>query len=467
MRIRLRNMVLGLMALAVSGCGLMQTELEKAVNQTSALHNTCLNLPVTPADMRDEHRKLLSDLAEAWLGLGNPELGRGAAAGNPHNYVTVRDKLSGLRKAFSDFYANSKQETRPHLKPIHDDIEDVEARVKAIRASIKTIVAGVRNFGRTDLPIQLIKSSGSVETQAITGLFAVNTLKGLHSNQVVSEPVLPANYLYAGNFLVTMMAATEEVIVDLYGLRAAVLKLQDDIASASVALDKTVLAEAQELMNQVNNTLYFVEQLAKREIDPKKLQEIERVLKQIIWREVGFRAVDMVHRSARTIEPKLDQIDEKTWFIITLLSIVVYPSLSDQMANLIEQGVEAWADQAAIQQEAGSLLYGLAAGSCRRLSVEADTVSTDVIRADSLVRPVYVAFVSAFACMGKDGKQAANGCLKSIGKDGYSQQEFQSLASVRKIGGDFNEAIRKAAGEFNTDAAAAFRNAAQSPFLNE
>lgn len=461
----------GLSALALSGCGMLEEEVMQAVQQASVLQSTCLDLPATPEDLRAEHRQLVSEMLEAWLGISHPEAGK-----------SIRGKVKELRDAFSDAYANGDPELRKQLKPVQQDIDEIETRVKSIRTNIKTVVNGVRNFGRQDLPVQdnrnrtlTVSGQPGIQMQAV--LLSGEELRGINAawrtmGDGKAPSVTPQSYLYAANFLSAMLTATEEIQADVQALRVLAVKLKDDLEALGAKAPAALKPQIDELIKAVKNSVDFISAMLKEKLDQKKLADIEAAMQRIIWREVGFRAVDLLHRTARSVEPKLDQIDEKAWFILTLLSIVVYPSLSDQMAEEIERQFRNWSGSGS--DNAADLLYGLASGSCRRLTASADAALTDSIRADSLIRPVYTAFVTAFSCTGEQNAEAKR-CLQSIGdKPAQNQQTGQQAryysAQINASGGMGSSispaamAVKNVTANYNISATGAIKAASEPVF---
>ncbi|HWW07412.1 hypothetical protein [Collimonas sp.] len=117
------------------------------------------------------------------------------------------------------------------------------------------------------------------------------------------------------------------------------------------------------------------------------------VINQYVAAETAQLAMNALTRVARDVEDKLDQIDNKTWFVISLTEFFVGPHAAKGLSNDIKNA--AWVkDPTTVEKE---VLNALFAFSCQRLTAESTQQSLNMVRADTLLYPVYEGIIIAMA----------------------------------------------------------------------
>lgn len=141
--------------------------------------------------------------------------------------------------------------------------------------------------------------------------------------------------------------------------------------------------------------------------------------------EVTNFLMNELDRVARKAEVKLDEIDQKTWFILSWLEFLSGPDIAQALEKEFEKAIP---ESTEYKNEAGSiqlvktqnaistqtiyekykpmryLLPAAVASSCNRLSRDASLVPSDEARAEALMYPVFVAIITAYY----DAKAANN-----------------------------------------------------------
>lgn len=130
-------------------------------------------------------------------------------------------------------------------------------------------------------------------------------------------------------------------------------------------------------------------------LDEKAAKEIGELVRTFTAYEAGRLAIRALHRASRALEHKLDQIDDKTWFIITLAQLAFHSDISRNIADAVRDAAGRPGDTAG-PFGARELLTALAVASCERVLDDANTHALDVARADTLLAPLYSALICSY-----------------------------------------------------------------------
>ncbi len=415
----------------LSGC-LTTDSLKKSVTEAATLQQVCVGMAVTPEQQRAADYRNVIELVASYLQLQTrPQSG------------TWREALLDVRADVQNAYRNGDIAVRRALRPITQDLDQIEARFRTIRTAIDVATGEGRSIYRRAAAVSETDHVVVRQQNPNSQMVAFRLLPVQQAGTIVS-PGGPIERL-----ILLVFQSVEAIEPEIRHLGIDLIKLHDDIEALRHSLPREVAAELAPRLSKLKTSaealLVFWDKLAAAVAGSGSLDmpsaignAVEGFVNRTIEREAGRLSIELFHRAARSIEGRLENLSTDQWIAMAVATYLVSEAVSAVIRKTIENAFKA--ENGKWEVFSNWALVGMTQGACSRLMAANDASASDAFRADELLRPVYYGVIHAYACSLKPGGAytpvfAPDGFCGSKAQTVTLKDASELVASIDSLGG--------------------------------
>jgi hypothetical protein len=321
----------------------------------------CANPEFEQLTVEDQYKSAISDLVNFELGLDTTSAAKDRKA--------ISALLTTARQDLNAVYKSVLPSVQAAIDKVLTDIDGLEASAAALRQTVDdttktTLVKKPVSLG-SDLKVtatedafnQFVALLAAVAPQIRGGMTKIESgVNGLDANILKIEQS-------------TMTAAQAKMLKDDWdNLDAATKQMVSDVESL-------IQGKATALASDQNKKFVSA--------------QLQIILNDLVTYETARILTLELSRAARSIEYKLDQVDEKTWFLVSLLELAASDSVEKKMAAKLHN---AFLDKE-IHPFSADLSRALVIASCAQIKTDTTNAPTNAVRATALLEPFYDAII--------------------------------------------------------------------------
>jgi hypothetical protein len=360
----------------LQGCTLLSSRLEAHFEQQKAIATVCAQPEFSQVDIRAKFQTDISDLVSLEFGLPLQALTTDKAT-ILSGMADIQQHLSALVRYVSPANQASLKAALSDLKKLQDEGGQLKQQ---LNDSVKNVLS--------KHPLTL--TNASADFGAIVTAVTPEIRVGL------------ASFTTDGySWLSTYSPFFAKLPLDT-GVLQNLNEIQDEL--------NAIPKDSQNIGSAIDDVLKNVKSILRTAWEPNLSSEarsiLEDILNNLIIYETARLITNEAARGARSIEYKLDQIDEKTWFIITVLGFAVSDGVEQDAAKRLDElflnhapKVADKSDATQAAEEAKALETDVAdafiVAACTQLSGDASGVPTNSARAAALLQPFFETLVLA------------------------------------------------------------------------
>lgn len=362
----------------LAGCATFEKDIQKAAKNASTLIKHCSSNDIMSMSSVNAIRDDLEKNLLAQLGLIPIPDSTGIEV---HDIQSI---LSDIVSKFSTLKSHAKAEQQQPLKNVTDALGKLRNNAKTIKTSFTSSFATWRD----DYNKSSCGSNPQITINCYLNITGFLNKAAASAQDDISELKTDADNLFATaeNALNSFDKADANLVKD----------IRDDIEKLDLAIEGMV-ATVEEIVQGT------------RKGDSAVAKAIENVLKMEIDKYVAYEtttfAMNQLLRVARKVEVKLDEIDQKTWFILSALELTSAFISTDFESLDKENGTgKQYRSTKSLKNEV-SISNGVqvtnnnyvkaaaAAYACNRLGADSSAAPSDSSRTDVLLYPLYIQLV--------------------------------------------------------------------------
>ncbi len=344
--------------LLLAGCGSLEKQLRDNLDHEQRMAVVCADPAFSQPVQKNRYQSDLSELVKVTLGFDVPIATRMQAKTFLQSVTDVHEDLNGI-------YQFSGPGTQGKISQVRNQIQTIRTGVVAMRQSIQD------------------KVSAALAQNPVS---AANALADFESLVRVIAPEVRNDMTTIESDLITLNVALRDAIAAAASDQTLMNSPDGTKALAALPRDmESALVAEKKIMAQLRTT-----NLSLNDAEKKVLSTL---MQDLITYETARFVMLEVARGARSVEYKLDQMDDKTWFLLSVAGLAASPALADRMADAI-RNVFLDATLNPLEQEArDTLKVAFIVASCSQLGLSAENVPTNTVRAYALLRPFFEAIV--------------------------------------------------------------------------
>lgn len=390
------RMRLGLLCplISLAACSHLTDQVRDSMNLATTLTQACTQPNVRNISSPESIADNLQSRALADFGFADRPINV------PDNYRTSYSVQSALT-SIHDILAAIEEQDKPGFADATAAAEKLRADARAIKGTLQS------EFTKWKSNIKSTCGSGNNEAIACYVDFSV--------------------------YVQTATAAVHDDYVTLDGdAQDLARKLKADIAKAR-SLDQSIkdalTQDATRLTRYVAIMLVLLDDIAQhesiRECSQCKLifADVEESGKQYLAYEVANITMNQLDHIARTAESKLDEIDQKSWFILSAGDFLYSKAIADKVSATIidalpKKTMVIDVDHTANMFSGNSFVDGrylqdaITAYSCKRITADMSGSDPNAVRTETLLYPVYAGLICGFG--ERDGKGKPTNLCDSV-----------------------------------------------------
>ena len=357
--------------LSLTGCAQLQQRLEAEVETQQNIARICADPELADVISGSQYKADLSDLVVL-------EFGIDVRVSNGQKQPVV-EALATIQSDLNKIYRVAPPETQK-------DIDAVVAKVHAIRQSasdLRTSVVGAFDRARAQ---------------------HVSSIKDLTQYQTALRAVIPqvrSEFLSIETNVNQLVAMLGPLARSIQGNAS---KFQsDDRAEVSDAVQAVgrLPDDTRRLVSSIKDAITNVEQVVDRTWEQRQTtvykdqlkSTLDLLVRDLVNYETARLLTRAISRQARSLEYKLDQIDEKTWFIASAIWFAGGNDVEKAIARKLHETYVA----PVLGEKSGlskmNLKIAFVAAACEQLRADSATSPTNAVRASALLQPFYEAIV--------------------------------------------------------------------------
>ncbi len=307
---------------------------------------------------KNRYQNDLAELVKVTLGFDVPIATRLQAKTFLQSVTDVHEDLNGI-------YQFSSPATQGKITQVRTQIQTIRTDLVSMRQSIQD------------------KVSAALARNPVS---AGNALADFENLVRVIAPEVRNDMTTIESDLVTMNVALRDAIASAASDQTLLNSPDGMKALAALPLDmESAMAAEKKIMAQLRTT-----HLALNDAEKKVLSNL---MQDLITYETARFVMLEVARGARSVEYKLDQMDDKTWFLLSVAGLAASPALADRMADAIRNVFLDTTLNPLEQDARDTLKVAFIVASCSQLGLSAENAPTNTVRAYALLRPFFEAIV--------------------------------------------------------------------------
>jgi hypothetical protein len=384
-----KSCVLLALASTVGGCTFLSDKLKATVEESTKISTYCNSQTITALAKSTSFEHAISEQVATVMLVG--------LGGTPDD---LKSSLTqGLASVESDFSALARK-----IRPTAD--ADMKKRLDTLRSDLRSI----RQHAEALRATVISSAKTALGYRQIAYHQAVADFSSLVTN--VSANVRGE--------LASLESDFQKTIDDLSDLtddlqRAG--KIAGDDLQNLTASVKAAAILIQISWRKVDNALkgqFSVTDGSSPAADAALREALQKLVERVVVYEGARLTLLGLNKAARSIEYKLDEVDNRTWFILTLAQFTFGDDLSKSIAEYIVEKLKIKRDNVppalGLSFASGSsqpptplttlqkklLSEALFVAACDRLMTDSSNFPSNTVRAEQLLHPLYVAFVEAY-----------------------------------------------------------------------
>ncbi len=326
----------------LSGCMQLQTRISDHIAGQQNIAKICANPMLAQVSIKDRYQADLADLVAFEFGLD--------LSGLNSEHGAILQALADIHDQMNAVYAEASPASKAAIDHITTEIRVIQESGAGIRDSVRS-------------------ATKDVITQHPIG--ANNAYSDFEQILVKVAPHVRAKFA-------AMATSSAKLSVTLH---SAIPTLTADPALAKVHSDR-LSRDLTSLERAIKQALRKFDSLITRKkmflASNENKQDVEDKLRVLMDDLITYEAARLltleISRAARSIEYKLDQVDEKTWFVVSLAGYAINDKTEKEMAKLLQETF--LGKNAAIDTD---LKQAFVIAACGQITADTSTAPTNTV----------------------------------------------------------------------------------------
>jgi hypothetical protein len=349
--------------LVLCSCMSLEERLTEHLEGQQNISRICADPTMTQVSLRERYQTDLSELARLEFGLD--------LKSQSEKNKSVLEAVADVQDDFNDLYLVGNDKSRAEIDKVRADLKAVNATASALRDSIES------------------KVKAALAKRPVSFKDALNDFEVLLT---AVAPLIRSDVSALSTQLSQVLTHTE----------AALPVLKDDVNLIRSPAWKKIGPHLDKLKATLIAAMANFRSIiaGKLNASPEQRVEIANKLQVLVDDLITYEMARLVtlevSRGARSIEYKLDQVDDKTWFVVSVLGFTMSDSVEKAMAERLRELLRVHEDNERFHGQPElrkDLRKALVVCACEQIATDHQAAPTNSVRAAILLQPFYQAII--------------------------------------------------------------------------